>query len=369
MRLSPGTSEDVPSTCVARQLLRAAACCVLCLTAAPVVAQEPTWEIEGFGGFVAGQATGVGTLSLPPAGPPLVTSSPTFPSRVVPSWFFGDGSTLLNGVNGDFGLAGRITPLDALFSPLGSGHRANFGVRVRRWLNPRYAVEVSLDVLGSADLEPENFAPSVEATRSSFVTAFTDLLSSGPFANVIVAATAATQSVSGRDTAVTGAIVRQFLAERSLAPYVTFGGGVQTGGGTLSSATLDGRYRFAVLGQVPFDETDHVSIGYERAASFVFVVGGGVRKNFSSNWGLRGDVRMLIGPDGTRAIVDAQPASVRGAPAGFIESFTNPAIQFSNDPATGRQSSLSGPGLQSVEVFKGGTLARTQITVGVTRRF
>jgi len=163
--------------------------------------------------------------------------------------------------------------------------------------------------------------------------------------------------------------VRQFLAERSLAPYVTFGGGVQTGGGTLSSATLDGRYRFAVLGQVPVDETDHVSLRYERGASFVFVVGGGVRKSFSSNWGLRGDLRVLIGSDGTRALVDAQPAVVRGTPAGFIESFTNPAIQFSNDPATGRQSSLSGAGLQSVEVFKGGTLARTQITVGVTRRF
>ena len=352
-----------------RQLLRAAVCCVLCLTAAPAAAQEPKWEIEGYGGFVAGQATSAGTVTLPPPGAPLVTSTPTFPSRVVPSWFFGDGSTLLNGVNADFSLAGRITPLDPVFAALKPGHPADFGVRVRRSLSERYAVEVSLDLLASSNLEPEGFASAVESTRSSFVSAFTDLLASGPFASVTVGAQAANEGGRARDTAITGAIVRQFMAERSLAPYVTFGGGVVTGAGTLPTATLVGRYAFSIVGQVPIDESDHAAVEYERKTTFVFVVGGGVRKHFSSKWGLRGDVRMLIGPDGTRAIVDAQPASVRGTPAGFVESFTNPAIQFSNDPATGRQSSLSGPGLQSVEVFKGGTLARTQITVGVTRRF
>jgi hypothetical protein len=341
----------------------------LCAAAVPVLAQEPRWEVEGYAGFVAGQATSAGTLSLPPAGPPLVTSTPTFPSRVVPSWFFGDGSTLVNGVNADFNLAGRVAPLDAVFSPLQSGHRADVGVRVRRWLSARYAIEVAVDVLGSADLAPQDFAASVEATRGSFVTAFTDLLASGPIANVSVGAQAATQGGSARDTAVTGAIVRQFLAERSLSPYVTFGGGVVTGSGTLPSATLVGRYAFSVLGQVPIDESDHAGLRYEHGATFTFVAGGGVRKNFSSTWGLRADVRMHIGPDGTRVLVDAQPASVRGTPAGFVESFTNPAIQFSNDPATGRQSSLSGAGLQSFEVFKGGTRARTQITVGVIRRF
>ena len=50
-----------------------------------------------------------GSLTLPAAGAPIVTSSPIFPSRQVPSWIFGDGTTLLNGVNADFGIAARIT--------------------------------------------------------------------------------------------------------------------------------------------------------------------------------------------------------------------------------------------------------------------
>ena len=79
--------------------------------------------------------------------------------------------------------------------------------------------------------------------------------------------------------------------------------------------------------------------------------------------------RVLLGADTTRVVVDARQSSVRGVPAGFIESFTNPGIQFSNDPATGRRSSLGGAGLQEFEVYSGGFQARTLITVGFARRF
>jgi hypothetical protein len=78
---------------------------------------------------------------------------------------------------------------------------------------------------------------------------------------------------------------------------------------------------------------------------------------------------MLVGPDTTRIRLDATPTVTRGTPAGFIESFTNPAIQFSNDPSIGRVSSLSGAPLQGVEVFKGGVIARTIIGVAIARRF
>ena len=53
--------------------------------------------------MVAARTASEGSVTLPPAGAPIVTSSPIFPSRQVPSWFFGDGATLLNDVNADFG--------------------------------------------------------------------------------------------------------------------------------------------------------------------------------------------------------------------------------------------------------------------------
>lgn len=79
-----------------------------------------------------------------------------------------------------------------------------------------------------------------------------------------------------------------------------------------------------MLGELPIDETDRVSFRYARRAAFAGVLGGGLRRDLSSAWALRVDARVLLGPDTTRVFLDAQPSSVRGVPAGFIESFTNP---------------------------------------------
>jgi hypothetical protein len=318
---------------------------------------------------VAGQAASVGGVTLPPAGAALVTSNPTFPSRETPSWFFGDGAALLNGVNAAFDRSARIVPLDAAFAPLASSRAPVFGVRVRRPLSARYALEASVDVQASSGVRADALPAIVEASRASFTAAFDDLLATGPFTGASVAANAATQAGSRREIALTGALVRTFRPSRALAPYVTVGGGVIAGTGSLPSAALDARYRFSVLGELPIDETDRVSFRYARGAAFAGVLGAGVRRDLSSTWALRVDGRVLLGPDPTRVLVDAEPSSVRGVPAGFIESFTNPGVQFSNDPATGRRSTLSGAGLQGFEVFKGGFQARTLVTVGVARRF
>jgi hypothetical protein len=136
-----------------------------------------------------------------------------------------------------------------------------------------------------------------------------------------------------------------------------------------AGGSMQARYTASILGEVPIDETDTVRVDFTRPKSVVAVLGGGLRHDFSRAWTLRFDARVLVGPDTTRIHLDAAPSVARGAPAGFIESFTNPAIQFSNDPATGRVSSLSGPALQGVEVFNGGVIARTMIGVAIARRF
>ena len=341
-----------------------------CAVTSPAAAQEPRWELEGYGGVVAARTAGEGTRTLPPPGAPLVTSSPIFPTHQVPSWFFGDGATLLNGVNAEFGVAARVVPLDAAFSPLLSSRVPVAGARVRRRLDDRLWLEIGVDAFTRSEDRSSDLAAAVESTRASFRTAFAGLLSSGPFLGVTVdAAGAADSEVERRELATTGAIVARFSPWGAFVPYATFGGGVVTGSGALPSATLEGRYRFSILGEVPIDETDHVSLRYSRRTAFVAVLGGGLQRAMSSRWSVRVDARMLLGPDTTRVVIDATPGSSRSGPSGFVESFTNPAVQFSNDPSTGRRSTLSDPALSGFEVFSGSLQTRTLITFGIVRRF
>jgi hypothetical protein len=351
-------------------VLRFAAFVACLLVPASIAAQERRWEIEGYGGVVAARTASAGSLTLPPPGAPIVTSNPTFPSHQVPSWFFGDGASTLNGANAELGATARITPLDAIFAPLGSTRVGAVGARVRRRLTARWSAEISVDALTAPDDRVSGLAAAVEASRDSFRTAFTGLLRTGPYAGVVVDATGASDtSVRRRDTAVTAALSARVKSWGSFVPYGTFGGGVMAGSGSLPSASIEGRYRFSVLGEVPIDETDRVSVRYTRGTAFVAVLGGGVQRDLSGGWGLRFDARMLMGPDTTRVLVDATPSSTRTGPSGFVESFTNPGVQFSNDPSTGRRSTLSAPALQGSEVFSGGFQTRTLLTVGIVRRF
>jgi hypothetical protein len=342
----------------------------VCAGAAPASAQDPRWEIEGYGGVVAVRTAGEGSVTLPAAGAPIVTSSPVFPSREVPSWFFGDGATLLNGVNADFGIAGRIMPLDATFAPLDSTRVAAVGLRVRRRLSGRLSLEIGVDAFTRPEDRSTGLDAAIQSARDSFKAAFTGLLATGPFAAVVVDATGSgATEIRRRETAATLAVSTPLGRWGSFVPYGTFGGGVVTGSGSLPSAAVEGRYRFSILNEVPIDEADRVSVRYTRQAAFVAVLGAGLQRDFSGRWGIRADARMLIGPDTTRVLIDAAPSMARTGPSGFIESFTNPAVQFSNDPSTGRRSSLSAPALQGVEVFKGSVQTRTLVTVGILRRF
>ena len=335
-----------------------------------LAAQDRKWEIEGYAGILAGQPASAGKVSIPPPGAPLVTSTPTFPARATSSWLFGDGAALLNGVLEEFGRSARIAPLDRVFASPPSAHPAASGLRVRRRLNPRTSLEVSVEGFWSSSIRTAEISEAIETAIDSLGPAMIDLFASGPFANSRVVTAHGVLYAPYDEGAITAAVNRDVGRLGPFQPYVTVGGGVVIpreeffagGSGQI-------RYTASILGEVPIEETDSVSVGFTRPTSAVAVLGGGLRHDFSRPWSLRIDARMLVGPDTTRITLDATPAVARGTPAGFIESFTNPAIQFSNDPATGRVSSLSGPALSGVEVFKGGVLARTIVSVAIARRF
>lgn len=334
-----------------------------------VSAQDRRWEVEGYAGVLAAQPTSAGTRTLPPAGPPIVTSTPTFPAHATSSWFFGDGASLLNGLLQDFGLASRISPLDGMLAPIGTRRTAAFGLRVRRWLTTRTALEISVEGPAGRAIDTGKLASAVDTSTTGFGAAFHDLFSSGPFAASTVVTQQATVDGPYDETAVTAAFNHDIGRARGWQPYVTVGGGAVFPTKFVFSASIQGRYTTAILGEVPIAEADSVSLHVARSTTFAAVAGGGVRRSLSPKWSLRFDARWLIGPDTTRMTLDAQPLVVHGTPAGFIESFTNPAIQFSNDPATGRVSSLSGAPLTNVDVFKGGVIARTILSVAISRRF
>ena len=332
-------------------------------------AQERRWEVEAYGGLVAARSASEGTRTMPPAGPPIVTSSPLNPSREVPSWFFGDGARLLNDVNEELLGLSRITALDPLFAAVKGERAGAAGVRLRRSIATRSSLEVAVDFSGGAPLAPVDVAATIESVRRSFAETFTELLRSGPFASVVVEATAGVAADAQREIAVTVAFNTDVGRLGPLTPYLTFGGGIVTGLGTPASAELLGRYRFSVLGQVPIDESDQVTLDFDRSLTYAAVVGGGFRRDLSARWAIRFDARALIGPDAARIRVTAAPASQRGSPAGFVESGTSPSIQFSNDASLGRRSSLSAPALDGVAVFDGGIQTRTVVSFGISRRF
>lgn len=356
-------------TLAAGALLLAVSASAAAQTAPPA----PRWEIDAHGGFSRVRLPTGGSVAMPEPGPPIATSSPIFPSRRVPSWFFGDGADLLNSVNAEFGLSERVTPLDAAFASLGldATSDAAFGLRLSRELTPRYALEVSLDVVpGSTQLD-EDLVAALDASRASFGTAFGALLASGPFAEPVVTAVLTTpRGGVGRDVLATVSAVYRWPARGSLVPYVVLGGGLWAHAGGMPTASLEGAYRLAIDGIVPIDERDRVAIRFEQDPALAGVAGGGVRRSMSDRWGFRIDARVFFARSSQRLLLDADPSIAAGTPADFIESFTSPSIQFSNDPSTGRDSSLGGPTLQDFEALTAsGLQTRLLVTVGVFVRF
>jgi hypothetical protein len=333
-------------------------------------AQERRWEVEAYGGAVVARTVSGGTETLPPAGAPIVTSNPLFPSREVASWFFGDGAALVNAVNGEFGGTSRIVALDSLFGSVESGRTGAFGARLRRSLSPTTSLELAVDILGRTAVAPADLATVVEGASRSFDETFTELLQVGPFTSLVVdAAGGVTGETARRELAATVALNADVGRVGPLTPFLTFGGGIVTVTGAMPVAELSGRYTFSVLGQVPIDESDRVRIQFERPLTFAGVAGAGLKHDVSERWMVRFDIRAFIGPDTTRVRVTADPVTQRGSPSGFVESFTNPSIQFSNDQSTGRRSSLGAPMLDRVSVFAGGVQTRTIVTLALTRRF
>lgn len=356
----------LPVTLVAALLLPASA------RAQSAVSQSapPKWEIEPYGGLSLGRMSSGGSVVLPEPGAPITTSSPVFPSWRIPTWFLGDGTAFINDVASQFGLTNRISGLDGALTAPGTQSLGLplVGVRVRRAFGSRRAIEFGFDALATNAKLSDSLAADVGAAQSSFANTFSELLATGPFTNGIVDASSSFTDGSSREIAVTGALVGDLSPIKGWVPFYVVGAGVITPSGTPPTATIEGRYRFTIAGSVRIDETDRATLRFTQRTVFAGVAGGGIYRPISRRWAVRIDARVLIGPSTTKTAVDASPSVVVSTPAGFIESFTYPNLQFSNNPSTGRESTLSGS-LSDFDAFKGGFQLRGRLTIGAAVRF
>ena len=344
--------------------------------AKPKVKKDPKWTFEVFGGGGFGGSAGGDASSEFPAGTSFTTES-GFPSRVVPSWYFGDGAVLFDQVRAQFASLFNITvpelvSLDPVFADgaLERNAGATFGVRLMRKLTPRYALEFGLQRSQGKLALSDSAQTAVEASRASFDQAFRGLLGTIPQTGLQVSSTAEIpDSATAPQTAITAVLnIALSPGKRPLAPYVSVGVGRVTNGAETLRVRLRGSYQFRFFDSNPFNETDSVTIRTsDRESSFVGVFGGGAMYELSPRQGLRFDLRIHIGNSGIATELDASPTVVTATPVLALPSNTNPSIQFSNTNTL--KSSLSGRISDQTVVAAGGMDTRLNLTVGYFLRF
>lgn len=366
----------------ARRCLRLAAwASALIVTGIPAVAfaQTPApasrWTIEVYGGAASNAESSGGTTGAAfPAGTPFTTAAGT-PSRIHTSWYFGDGTKLLDQVLTQFATLNgttftRIVPLDSAVMAAATRRNsgAAFGLRVSRHLSARLALELSaqrsqgsLDFSGSA-------TNALETTRDSFQAAFQGLLATAPVTNLSVASTLSVRQGSSSQTRVTAAARWTVVSGARTSVYATAGGGLVRNGGSDLQAVFNGSYAFRLFGAFPMSETDRAVVTVASPSNaLVGLVGGGITYDLSSRVGLRADVRVSLSPNSDITTVSGSPSVGTLTPAGILPSVTTPGIQFSS--TAGVSSSLSGASATHTTFSASGMNRQVSFTVGIFRRF
>ena len=354
------------------------------------------WEVEfRAGGMWSTNPTG-GTVSLPVPGPVFSTASgvtnPPPTSRRVSSWYFGDGALLFHQAASSLAmqtaspmaLSGQITTLDpALGRSLGTWPSGGIiGVSVIRPMTPRLSAELSVDYgLQRLQITQSN-SDAIEATRASFIPAFTGMITVNP--NRVLSSVTSTATLdrgSRHQFVASGTLLVNLRTTGDIVPYATFGAGLISIVGKAPSVTLRGNYQFLLPNGAPIDETDRVTV---REAgdnqTLAGILGGGVKYHVSPRWGIRFGVRVAFSKNAANTLVDASPNVALGQrPAGRGVLGAEPSIQFSNnssDPVTAlgvtavAASTLTGPAITELRTFSGsGVSTHTNIAAGIFWRF
>ena len=310
-----------------------------------------------------------GDSRTPADGPTFIMADGSTPSRNVSSWYFGDGTELLNQVLAQRGL-GSMKALDRTPGwPVPSSSGPAVGARLARHLKGgvwfETSVDVGLDGLSFDDAVTER----IEATRADFETAFRAL--AGSASSVITASTvtsAADLASGGRRLLVSG-VVQYRGSERVVRPVLLAGVGVSSTVGSPATLTLTGTYRLTTPGQAVIEETDTMRLRYQASNSLVWIFGGGVMHDLSRSSAYRIELRVLA-TTATKlsAELEASPSRLTASPGGVVVlNSTSPGLQFSSSAAF--MSSLSQP-RPPFDAFSGeGSSFQLALSASYVRKF
>jgi hypothetical protein len=289
---------------------------------------------------------------------------------MVSSWYFGDGTLLFNQARRAVRDVPQLLPLDPVLTTAGTRHQRGllFGFRVIRTFAGRFGAEFSFDAAPARLRMSDEMRAGIETSAASFQDSFSRILAvldGFGFGDVAVDSTATIRPEGGTRLGASGTLnVDLFAGPKRAMPYVTVGAGVITTAGNLPGAMLVGTYRVAPAEtNGVIEETDTVRIRYEERSSPTFIVGGGVKLNVTAKTGIRADVRVDIGTDKGRIVVDATP-SEHGTPS-YSASFSTSTASIVFATENARQRSLSGPAIAGFPTFTNtGNHIQTAVTLG-----
>jgi hypothetical protein len=338
-------------------------------------ARSSRWTVEIYGGTAStSEATGGTTGAAFPVGTPFTTQT-NAPSRRQPSWFFGDGSKLLNEVLADFAAIDgttlpRIVPLDAIVTTAATRRTSGttIGLRVARRLSPRLTLEGSAERTTGSQVFTDAAATGLEQSRESFDAAFKAMLGTAPVTGLSVSSTLAVHEGGSTRTRISGAARWTMFSGNRLSGHLLAGAGVELNGGADLQAVLNGNYAFRLFATSPMNETDRAVVTIAAPSTALLgVAGGGLSYDLSARVGIRADVRLSVSPNKSTTTVSGAPNVLAQAPAGVLPSLTRPGIQFSS--TAGVPSSLSGAALTHTTFTGSGLHRHVSFTVGIFRRF
>lgn len=310
---------------------------VACSVEAQTRDSTRTWQIEFEFHINIGSAVGAGIGTLPLPGATFTTAQGNATTRQVPSWFFGDGAVLLNGVLAALGHPAQVAvaPIDGLLTspPLEPRTTIGGGLRLSRNLTPAVALEFGIDVAPLALQISESVRTALAAAVAGYSSAFEALLSDPSLVSGLEVLAQSTTS-GGSTTTITATLgARVALMPRArVRPFAVGGGGVAFHVGEDAQATLIGRYQFVRTSNGrPFDETDHVTIHIGApSAQGVGYIGGGVEFDLGPGRGLIMDARVLVARGGPKTTVRTAPTRLEVVGGSVVSLPVDPTIQFSD---------------------------------------
>jgi hypothetical protein len=339
------------------------------------------WEVEGHFGRISSTNATDGTPSLPEQGATFTTVNGGT-SRTVSSWYFGDGSLLLNQVQAsDPTLPERITQLDpVLAAPLAVRQSGiAFGARLSREINSRFSGELTLDYGQDRLGIPPGVASQIKATGASFYSTWTSFFaawkSSSPVHTFGVSSGNTIDNDKGNQLLLDATANVALRTAGRIIPYLSGGVGVISNSKGRIGVDLQGSYGTGLTEFI--EEVDSLSIRFKVPDYVVVgVIGGGIKYFVTPGWGLRFDARTHLAPSRYENLLYTSSGTGTGG-GRCIPCLLNrgPTIAFGDTPAiqiTGVPAphSLSGPHLESFQTFRSsGIQQQIVISAGVIRRF